>query len=97
MKDPFDDRDFLGVAADQGDPLVLNPLALAGVEGMQRLPFLIQQQPLGGVGRWPACPVALLGDLAAPPPDLVAQLATVLRRAKSLELDVDRIERVFLA
>ena len=56
--------------------------------------FSSSKQSLRAVGWRAARPIALLRDLHAAPPDLVAEFPAVLGGPEPLELDVDRVERV---
>ena len=53
------------IAFHQRDPLVVDTLVLARLQDSHRFAFLVQQQPLHGVGRRTARPIPLLGDLHA--------------------------------
>lgn len=64
---------------------------------MKGMPGLVKKQPFESV-RWrPAGPIALFRDFDAAPPNLVAQLFTVLGCTKPLELHVDRVQGVIFS
>jgi len=94
VEDPPNHRDLFRWPLGQRHPLVLDAFVLTGVQDVQRLAFLIEQQSRQAVRRFTAGQVTLFGDLDAATPHLVAQLTTVLRRAKAFELNIDRIERI---
>jgi len=96
VEDAVDDGDLGRITLHQRDTLVVDALVLARLQDSHRFTFLVQQQAIHAVGRDTARPIALLGDLHAAPPDLVAQLLAVLGGPKTLELDIDRLECVIL-
>jgi hypothetical protein len=94
VKNPQNDGDFVRIAFDERNSLVLNGLPLARFQRSLRIATLIQKQSLHSEGRLTAGPVTLLGDLHAAMPDLDAELFTVLGCPKAFELNIDRVKRI---
>lgn len=82
---------------NQGHTLVLDPLALPRGQHVHWFAPFVQQQSLQSVRRRSPCPIALLRDLHAATPDLLAEFSTVLGSPEAFELDVDRIQRIVFA
>ncbi len=93
-KDALNYRNFPLVALRERDALVLDALALAGFERLQRAVLLVKEQPVQTVGRRPAGPKSLLGNLHASAPDFVAKFLAVRGRPVAVDVQTQKMDQI---